>query len=57
MGAAHDAMPWGNVHDEELLKRLERPNREHLAQVITECRGCFARAIDEITEVLKAEGV
>jgi hypothetical protein len=57
MGAAHDRMPWGNVHGEELLKRLERSNREKLAQVITECRGYFARAMSEIEQALESEGV
>jgi len=56
MGAAHDAMPWGNVHGEELLKRLERANREHLAQVIAQCKTYFAQAMGEIQEVLEAEG-
>ena len=57
MGAAHDAMPWGNISDEELLKRLERSNREHLVQVIAECRGTFVQAIGEIQAALAAEGV
>jgi hypothetical protein len=56
MGAAHDAMPWGNVHGDELLKRLERPNRELLAQVIAECGAYFAQAMDEIEKALEAEG-
>ena len=56
MGAAHDAMPWGNVHGEELLKRLERANRERLANVIVECKGCFAQAMAEIERALQAEG-
>jgi hypothetical protein len=57
MGAAHDAMPWGNVRGEELLRRLERANREHLAQVITECKTYFAQAVDEIRQALEAEGI
>jgi len=56
VGAAHDEMPWGNVHGEELLRRLERSNREHLAQVILQCRAYFAQAMGEIEEALQAEG-
>jgi hypothetical protein len=56
MSAAHDAMPWGNVHGDELRKRLESPNRERLAQVIAECKGYFAQAMDEIEKALEAEG-
>jgi hypothetical protein len=56
MGAAHDGMPWGNVHGEELLKRLERANREHLAQVIAQCKTYFAQAMGEIQKALDAEG-
>jgi hypothetical protein len=56
MGAAHDAMPWGNVHGEELLARLEPSNREHLAQVILQCKEHFAQAMDEIEKALQAEG-
>jgi hypothetical protein len=56
MGAAHDAMPWGNVQGEELLRRLERPNREHLAQVVRECKTHFAQAMGEIEKALQAEG-
>ena len=40
MGAAHDAMPWGNIQDDELRRRLERPNRQHLAEVILQCKAC-----------------
>jgi hypothetical protein len=56
MGEAHDAMPWGNVGGEELIARLERANREHLASVIIECKDCFAQAMAEIQAALKAEG-
>jgi hypothetical protein len=54
--AAHDVVPWGNVQGEELLRRLERANRERLAQVILECKGCFARAMDETEAALRVEG-
>ena len=57
MGAAHNAMPWGNITGEELRRRLERPNREHLAHVIIQCKGYFAQAMGEIGEALKAERV
>jgi hypothetical protein len=51
---AHDQMPWSNVQGEELGKRLERPNREHLAQVMLECKGYYARAIAEIGKALQS---
>jgi hypothetical protein len=57
MGAAHDQMPWGNIGEEELVKRFERANREHLANVILECRDCFAQAMAEIGKALQAERV
>ena len=56
MGTAHDQMPWGNVRGEELLKRLERANREHLAKVITQCKEHIAQAMGEIAEAREAEG-
>jgi hypothetical protein len=55
MGAAHDAMPWGNVEGEELLARLTRSNRERLAHVIVQCRGYYAEAMFEIEKALQAE--
>jgi hypothetical protein len=55
MGAAHDQMPWGNIGGEELIARFERANREHLANVILECKDCFTHAMDEIREALEAE--
>jgi hypothetical protein len=57
MGAAHDAMPWGNISGEELTRRLEPTNRKNLANVIRECRDHFARAIAEINEAVQAEGL
>jgi hypothetical protein len=57
MGAAHDIMPWGNVRGDELLKRVERANREALAEVIRQCKGYFAQAMGEIRKALGAEGV
>jgi hypothetical protein len=57
MGAAHDQMPWGNIGGEELAKRFEPANREHLAKVILECKDCFARAMAEIQKAQQAEGV
>jgi hypothetical protein len=56
MGAAHDAMPWSNVSGDELLKRLERANREKLADVITQCKAHFSQAMSEIEKALEAEG-
>jgi hypothetical protein len=53
MGTAHDQMPWGNVRGEELRKRLERPNRAHLAKVILKCKGYYAGAIAEIGKALE----
>ena len=47
---------WGNIGDEELVKRFEQANREHLAGMILACRDCFAQAIAEIREALEAEG-
>lgn len=49
-------MPWGNVHGEELLRRLECANREHLTQVILQCEEYCAQAIGEIEEALQFEG-
>jgi hypothetical protein len=57
MGAAHDIVPWGNVRGDELLKRVERANREALVKVIRQCKGYFAQAMGEIQKALEAEGV
>ena len=57
MGAAHDAMPWGNISDEELVRRFEPTNRQYLADVIRECREHYAQAMVEIKSALQAEGV
>ena len=57
MGAAHSAMPWGNVSGEELARRFEPANRQHLANVIRECREHFTQAIAEIQEALQTKGV
>jgi hypothetical protein len=57
MGAAHNAMPWGNISGDELARRFEPTNRQHLANVIRECREHYAQAIAEIKEALQAEGV
>ena len=56
MGDAHDIMLWGNVRGGELLKRVERANREALAEVIGQCKVYFAQAMDEIRKALEAEG-
>jgi hypothetical protein len=56
MGAAHDAMPWGNVSGEELAERFEPTNRQVLADVIRECREHYAKAVAEIEKALQAEG-
>jgi hypothetical protein len=57
MGAAHDAMPWGNISDEELVRRFEPTNRQYLANVIRKCREHYAQALVEIKKALQAEGV
>ena len=56
MGAAHDIMPWGNVHGEELRKRLAPGTRAELTKVIRQCRDLFAQAMDHIQHALRAEG-
>jgi hypothetical protein len=58
MGAAHDQMPWGPFrHGDALLERVSRKNRAYLAQVIRECRDCYAQAMDHIALALQAEGI
>jgi hypothetical protein len=57
MGAAHDIIPWGNVHGEELQQRTTHANRVEIARLIRECKGCFEQAMDEIAGALEAEGV
>jgi hypothetical protein len=56
MGAAHDIMLWGNVRGDELLKRVDRANREALSGVIGQCKEYFAQAMDQIQKALEAEG-
>ena len=66
MGAGtRDGGTWvRSVHGQEpgqctapdLLKRVERANREALAETIRQCRGCFAQARGKVRQALAAEG-
>lgn len=57
VGAAHDIIPWGNVHGAELRKRVSHANRIEIAEVIRQCKDHFAQAVDKIRHALEAEGV